>query len=43
MIRQFGRFPYRNTALSRPSTAQEREYVADGGYGATLRRFKAAA
>ncbi|WP_294607963.1 DUF924 family protein [Roseovarius sp.] len=43
VIRQFGRFPYRNTALSRPSTAQEREYVADGGYGATLRRFKAAA
>lgn len=37
VIRQFGRFPYRNEALGRPSTAVEREYVARGGYGATLR------
>jgi len=43
VIRQFGRFPYRNAALSRPSTAVERDYVAEGGYGATLRRFKEAA
>lgn len=43
VIRQFGRFPYRNAALDRPSTAQERAYQAQGGYGATLRQLTAAA
>ncbi|MFK7937999.1 MAG: DUF924 family protein [Roseovarius sp.] len=43
VIRQFGRFPYRNDALSRPSTQAEREYVAAGGYGHTLRKLQAAA
>lgn len=43
VIRQFGRFPYRNTALGRPSTAQECAYQAQGGYGATLRQLTAAA
>jgi len=41
VIRLFGRFPYRNDALSRPSTAPERAYVADGGYGETVRQLQA--
>ena len=43
VIRKFGRFPYRNEALERMSTGAERDYVAQGGYGATLRDFQAAA
>src|SRR6056297_1727942 len=43
VIRKFGRFPYRNEALERASTGHERDYVAKGGYGATLREFQAAA
>ena len=43
VIRQFGRFPYRNTALNRASTALELAYEAEGGYGATLRQLMAAA
>jgi uncharacterized protein (DUF924 family) len=43
VIRKFGRFPYRNEALERMSTAPELEYIAQGGYGATLREFQAAA
>jgi len=43
VIRRFGRFPYRNTALNRPSTALERTYEEQGGYGATLRQLMAAA
>ncbi len=42
VIRQFGRFPYRNAALDRPSTALERDYQAQGGYDATLRQLMAA-
>lgn len=41
VIRQFGRFPYRNEALSRHATAQERAYVSDGGYGQTIRLLQA--
>ncbi|MEL6451999.1 MAG: DUF924 family protein [Pseudomonadota bacterium] len=37
VIRQFGRFPHRNTALGRKSTGAELAYLADGGYGATVR------
>jgi uncharacterized protein (DUF924 family) len=37
VIRQFGRFPFRNEALSRCSSAREAEYVAGGGYGSTVR------
>ena len=37
VIRQFGRFPYRNNALGRRSTAAETEYLDDGGYAYTLR------
>ncbi|CAN8061817.1 unnamed protein product [Agarophyton chilense] len=30
IIEQFGRFPYRNKALSRPSTPEEERYLIDG-------------
>ena len=40
VIRQFGRFPYRNATLGRPSTAAEAEYQAQGGYDVTLRQFE---
>ena len=43
VIRKFGRFPYRNAALSRSSTQAERDYVAQGGYGSTLRELQATA
>ena len=39
VIRQFGRFPYRNDALGRNYTALEREYLDNGGYGMTLRQL----
>jgi uncharacterized protein (DUF924 family) len=39
VIRQFGRFPYRNDALKRRFTAVEREYLDQGGYGSTLREL----
>ncbi len=41
VIRRFGRFPYRNDALSRSSTKVEETYIADGGYGTTLRTIQA--
>lgn len=41
VIRQFGRFPYRNEALDRRSTGNELAYVAQGGYGSTLRALEA--
>jgi len=37
IIRQFGRFPFRNDALGRTSTSAETAFMADGGYGAALR------
>lgn len=43
VIRQFGRFPYRNAALDRSTTPLEAEYVASGGYGATVRQLQTAA
>lgn len=42
VIREFGRFPYRNDALSRPMTATEQAYVQTGGYGKTVRTLQAA-
>jgi uncharacterized protein (DUF924 family) len=42
VIRQFGRFPYRNEALSRSSTGPEMAYVSGGGYGETVRELQAA-
>jgi uncharacterized protein (DUF924 family) len=32
VIRRFGRFPYRNAALGRASTDDERAWLAEGGY-----------
>lgn len=43
VIRQFGRFPYRNQALSRPTTEPEAAYVTSGGYGSTVRQLQSAA
>ena len=42
VIRQFGRFPYRNGALSRKTRAGEQAFMDDGGYGAILRTLQAA-
>ncbi|MDA7966809.1 DUF924 family protein [Ruegeria sp.] len=42
VIRQFGRFPYRNEALERPTTEHEAAYVSSGGYGSTVRALQAA-
>ena len=33
IIRQFGRFPYRNKALGRTSTTEEISWMTDAGYG----------
>jgi uncharacterized protein (DUF924 family) len=32
IVRRFGRFPHRNQILGRPSTREETEYLANGGY-----------
>jgi uncharacterized protein (DUF924 family) len=32
IIRRFGRFPHRNAVLGRESTAEERQFLADGGF-----------
>lgn len=40
VIRRFGRFPYRNAALSRASSGCEAEYVQGGGYGSTVRALQ---
>ena len=37
IIAKFGRFPYRNAALGRPTTPQEQAFLDDGGYGAAIR------
>lgn len=42
VIRKFGRFPYRNEALERPTTEHEAAYVNMGGYGSTVRELQAA-
>ena len=42
VIRQFGRFPYRNDALERNTTTQEQAYVESGGYGTTVRALQQA-
>ncbi|ADZ68680.1 DUF924 family protein [Polymorphum gilvum] len=34
VIRRFGRFPHRNAVLGRASTAAEKAYLDDGGFGA---------
>ena len=42
VVRMFGRFPYRNAALGRLSTTPEKDYIAHGGYAATLRDLEPA-
>ncbi len=42
VIRRFGRFPFRNDHLGRKSTESERDFLASGGYGATVSEMKAA-
>jgi uncharacterized protein (DUF924 family) len=37
IIRRFGRFPYRNRVLGRPSTPDEERFLEEGGYGAALK------
>lgn len=43
VIRDFGRFPYRNAALGRKTTATEQDFLAAGGYGAAIRAQQSAA
>lgn len=43
IIRQFGRFPFRNEALSRTSTKQEQAFMAAGGYGAFVQSLSSEA
>ncbi len=40
IIATFGRFPFRNTALGRETTAQEAEFMAQGAYGALVERLR---
>ena len=40
IIRRFGRFPYRNGPLGRPTTRPEAEFIESGGYGAVLRELQ---
>lgn len=42
IIRRFGRFPFRNGALGRTTTAAEAAFLAQGGYGEILRGYQAA-
>lgn len=39
IIRRFGRFPYRNAALGRPTSAEEQAFLDAGGYAAVLREL----
>lgn len=41
IIARFGRFPGRNAALGRETTAQEAAFLADGGYGALVNALRA--
>jgi len=42
VIRQFGRFPYRNQALNRNTTTPEQSFIEGGSYGELLREMKGA-
>jgi uncharacterized protein (DUF924 family) len=37
VIRDFGRFPYRNKALGRKTSPSEQAFLDEGGYGAAIR------
>jgi uncharacterized protein (DUF924 family) len=41
VIRQFGRFPYRNDALQRATSLHEHVYLEGGGYSSTFRDLQA--
>lgn len=41
IIARFGRFPFRNAALGRETTAAEATFMADGGYMAEVNRLRA--
>jgi uncharacterized protein (DUF924 family) len=41
IIRRFGRFPFRNAVLGRESTVEEEVFLAEGGYGALIRKLQA--
>ncbi|SLN11373.1 hypothetical protein PSA7680_00131 [Pseudoruegeria aquimaris] len=41
VIRMFGRFPYRNDALERQTTAPEGAFLAEGGYSAAMEAVRA--
>ena len=43
VIRRFGRFPHRNVAMGRKSTAAEQAYMDGGGYGSVVRGLQQAA
>jgi uncharacterized protein (DUF924 family) len=43
VIRRFGRFPYRNAALSRETPQAEAEFLESGGYGAAVRELQQSA
>ena len=40
VIRRFGRFPFRNDALSRATTIHEAEFIEQGGYGSAVRALQ---
>lgn len=40
VIREFGRFPYRNDALGRDTTPEERAFLAQGGYALAMRQLQ---
>lgn len=42
IIARFGRFPFRNAALGRTSSAEEERFLAEGGYGAIVRALQGA-
>ena len=41
IIARFGRFPYRNAALGRDSSAEEVAFMTTGGYAAAVERLRA--
>lgn len=40
IIARFGRFPFRNAALGRISTEEEKDFLEKGGYGAVVRSLE---
>jgi len=41
IIRQFGRFPFRNEALRRETTEPEAKFLKDGGYATIVQAMRA--